>query len=178
MKTQISVAEKRSFIEWFLRHYQLKKRESHWIFSYLIQEDELLESIHFVRDIALCPRAIVMSTTCSLEEDFSFYKGHMKTNDPEKAFHDMRLNNGEALYIQLNFMNAKQNPDYAIVLEDNPYSIIEPITIAKDQLIAKEILSKSIKTHQKELIKLKIDEALDQLDEELFKTLTDQLNKL
>ena len=178
MQTPISVQDKKSFIQWFLNHYQLKKRESVWILNYLVNHDELLKHVHFVRDAKFCPRGIIMTSHCSKEVPFRFYKNQLVTTDAEKSFHDIRLNQNEDLYLQLNFKDANKNSLYVAVLEENPYIPDEYFITKKDQDMAKRLLDKSLYDFKKSSITKKIDQALDTADQEEFMKLSEQLKLL
>ena len=56
----VPLNEKKTFIRWFLKNFQLKRREGVWILNYLLSNDDLLEHVHFVDEAHYCPRAIVM----------------------------------------------------------------------------------------------------------------------
>ena len=43
------------------------------------------------------------------------------TSDAEKSFHDLRLNDKEDMYLQLNFPNIPPITEYLAVLEENPF---------------------------------------------------------
>ncbi|MFC0271616.1 ReoY family proteolytic degradation factor [Metabacillus herbersteinensis] len=174
----VSVHEKKDFIRWFLNHYQLKRRECVWILNYLMSHDSLMEKVHFVEQAQYCPRGIIMSTHCVEEVPFRFYKENIMTTDAEKSFHDIRLNKDEELFIQLNFRSAYQSPQYAAVLESNPFMPKHLNANEKDRVIVEKILEHSIQSYQKEKILKLIDEALDRQDKESFQLLTNQLNSL
>ncbi|WP_099158352.1 ReoY family proteolytic degradation factor [Virgibacillus ndiopensis] len=178
MQTPISVQDKKSFIDWFLNHFQLKKRESVWILNYLVNHDDLLTNVHFIREARFCPRAIVMSSHCSDEVPFRFYKNQLVTTDAEKSFHDIRLNQKEPLYIQLNFKNANQNAFYVAVLEDNPFIPEGFFITKKDQELAKKLLDNSLYNYKKKMLREQIDRSLDNKDEQTFLKLVEQLHKL
>ncbi|MBD1381692.1 ReoY family proteolytic degradation factor [Metabacillus arenae] len=175
MKAPVSVNEKKDFIRWFLNHYQLKRRECVWILNYLMSHDSLMERVHFVEQAQYCPRGIVMSTHCVEEVPFRFYKENVMTTDAEKSFHDIRLNKDEELFIQLNFRSVYQSPEYAAVLEGNPFMPKHLNINEKDRVVAEKILEHSIQTFQKEKLMTLIDKALDEQDKEAFQTLTKQL---
>ncbi|MFD2045857.1 ReoY family proteolytic degradation factor [Ornithinibacillus salinisoli] len=177
MQTPISIKDKKSFIQWFLNNYQLKKRESVWILNYLINHHEVLTNVHFVRDAKFCPRSIIISTHCSKDVPFRFYKDHLVTTDPEKSFHDIRLNQDETLYVQLNFRNANQNTTYAAVLEDNPFVPDEYFITRKDKDLAKQIMDHSIQSFRRKHLIKKIDQALDKKCEDEFHRLVEELKK-
>ena len=178
MQTSVSVNDKKSFIRWFLNNYQLKKRESVWILNYLLNHEEILANVHFVRDAKFCPRGIIMTSYCSKETPFRFNKNHIVTTDADKSFHDIRLNQKEPLYIQLNFKNAYQNPIYAGVLEVNPYVPDEYSITETDRTLAKKILEKTIFDFKLKEIQKAIDRALDEKDQQKFSYLTNELKQL
>lgn len=176
MESSVTVQDKKSFISWFLGEFRLKKRESTWILKYLLNHQEILENVHFVHEADVCPRGIVMSSQCTEESPFRFYKNHLETVDAEKTFHDIRLNKNEPLYIQLNFRNARQNSLYAAVLEENPYKV-EPICQEHSE-IAAHILDHTLRIREKNECLKNIDEALDKHDKNAFLLWTDKLDKL
>lgn len=178
MKAPVSVNEKKDFIRWFLNHYQLKRRECVWILNYLMSHDALMEKVHFVEQAQYCPRGIIMSTHCVEEVPFRFYKENVMTTDAEKSFHDIRLNREEELFIQLNFRSAYQSPQFAVVLESNPFMPKHYTMNEKDRVVAEKVLETSIKTFQKEKLLSAIDAALDRHDESAFHELTDKLKNL
>ncbi|WP_199690166.1 MULTISPECIES: ReoY family proteolytic degradation factor [Clostridia] len=176
--TPVSVEDKKSFIQWFLNHYQLKKRESVWILNYLMNHEELLSQLHFVREAKFCPRGIIMTSQCSSETAFRFYKNQLVTTDAEKSFHDIRLNKTEALYLQLNFKKSYQNALYIAVLEENPFIPDEYFITAQDKEIAHQLLEQSRYEFQKQALNKQIDQALDNMDEEAFLKLAKDLQLL
>ncbi|MFC4557378.1 ReoY family proteolytic degradation factor [Virgibacillus kekensis] len=178
MNTPISVQDKKSFIQWFLNHYQLKKRESVWILNYLVNHKKLLENVHFVREAKFCPRGIIMSSHCSEEVPFRFYKKQLVTTDAEKSFHDIRMNQNEDLYIQLNFSKANQNVLYAAVLVENPFIPDEYFITQKDQERARMLLEQSLFKFQQENLRRMIDRSLDEKDQRAFTRLTEELHRL
>lgn len=178
MAAPVSVNEKKDFIRWFLNHYQLKRRECVWILNYLMSHDQLMKKVHFVESAQYCPRGLIMSTHCVDEVPFRFYKSNIMTTDAEKSFHDIRLNRDEEIYIQLNFKSCYSSYQYATVLEENPYMPKSMISNEKDQLLAQEFLEQSILAFQRTHLLQKIDEALDQHDEQSFRILTEKLNSL
>ncbi|MDY0396569.1 ReoY family proteolytic degradation factor [Virgibacillus halophilus] len=178
MQTPISVNEKKIFIQWFLNQYQLKKRESVWILNYLINHDDILEHIHFVREAKLCPRSIIISSECSKEVPFRFYKNHIVTTDAEKSFHDIRLNREEDLFIEVHFKNDRQNAMYVSVLEENPFIPKEHTITPQDEQVANDILRFVLYEYKMKRIKELIDKALDERNSSEFLRLSQELSKL
>jgi len=178
MATPVSVNEKKEFIRWFLNRYQLKRRESVWILNYLMSHDQLMEKVHFVEDAQCCPRGLIMSTHCTREVPFRFYKENIMTTDAEKSFHDIRLNRDEDIYIQINFRSSNLSHQYAAVLEENPFVKNKVYLNEKDKMYAEKLLEESIKMfHEDKLLKA-IDQALEKRDNEAFTKLAKQLNEL
>ncbi|MDC3415368.1 ReoY family proteolytic degradation factor [Aquibacillus salsiterrae] len=178
MNTSISIKDKKEFIRWFLSNYQLKKRESVWILNYLINHDSLLNKVHFIREARYCPRGIVISTHCSKDVPFRFYKNHIVTTDAEKSFHDIRLNREEPIYIQLSFKNSNQCAAYVAVLEDNPFLPDDFFITKKEKKLAKDVLDISLFEYQKSQIQKKIDQSLDKRNKEKFHYYSKQLDEL
>jgi len=176
MTASVSVLDKKEFVRWFLKKYQMKRRECVWILNYLLGHDELLEHIHFVEEAHYCPRAMVMSTTDSSGIPFRFYRGNIMTADAEKSFHDLRLHPDEEMFIQLNFPKVPPSREYLTVLEENPYMPNYLQISESDRQLAEEILQDSMKTFQEEALLKQIDEALDQNDKEKFYKLSALLN--
>lgn len=178
MKASVTNVEKKAFIKWFLKRYDMKRRECVWILNYIVGHDDLLERIHFVEEAHFCPRAMVMSTIDSSGIPFRFYKGNLMTADAEKSFHDLRLNSEEDMYIQLNFPKIPPNPAYLAVLEENPYIPKYLQSNYGDREVAEKLLNVSMKNFQKKMLLQQIDEAIDNRDKERFLQLSDQLNQL
>jgi uncharacterized protein YpiB (UPF0302 family) len=174
----VSVGEKKEFVRWFLKKYQMKRRECVWILNYLISHETLLSNVHFVEEAHYCPRAMVMSVNTSSGIPFRFYKGSIMTADAEKSFHDLRLHPDEEMYIQLNFQTLPPSPEYLAVLEENPYMPKYLHISEKDQQIAENMLSDSIQLFQEEQLRRQIDEALDQGNEERFYELSELWKEL
>ncbi|MDF2608076.1 MAG: hypothetical protein K0S34_2272 [Bacillales bacterium] len=178
MSISVSVTEKKDFIKWFLNHYQLKRRECVWILNYLLSHDNIMRHVHFVDQAQYCPRAVIMSTHCVDEVPFRFYKQNVMTTDAEKAFHDIRLNRDEDIYVQLIFKGAFQNPKYVAVIEENSFIPKHLLINERDKILAETFIKHILrKTHKENLLK-QIDEALDNNDEVTFKLLTQKLKKL
>lgn len=178
MHTPISIQNKKEVIKWFLRTFTLKRPETIWILNYLTKEDKLLSNVSFVNDARFCPRAIILSSDCSGEIPFLFYKKQIVTTEIDKFFHDIRLHQDEHIYIQLNFKNANQNPVYIGVLEENPFTPYEIATTKEDQIIAEYILNDLLHDYYLKKLKSEIDQALDEKNEHKFKELVIELQKL
>ncbi|GAA0327999.1 ReoY family proteolytic degradation factor [Oceanobacillus oncorhynchi subsp. oncorhynchi] len=178
MLSSVTAKDKKDFIQWFLNHYRLKKRESVWILNYLVNHMDILEHVHFVRDVKYCPRGVMISSRCSEKIPFRFYKKHLVTTDAEKTFHDIRLNKQEALFIQLNFHQANQSAYYAAVLEENPFLPDDYYLTKDDKQTTSELLDQLLINQKQERLREAIDEALDSGNHTKFLELTKELEKL
>ena len=177
LATPVSVNERKNLFAGF-EQLSIKRRECVWILNYLLSHDQLMEKVHFVEHAEYCPRGIIMSTQCVDQVPFRFYKDSVMTTDAEKSFHDIRLNRDQDIYIQLNFKDAHKSHQYVLVLENNPY-MPEIIQISeKDKELAQMFLQTTIKDFQLERLRKEIDQALDNKDEETFKKLTEQYNRI
>lgn len=174
----VPLHDKKVFIRWFLKNFQLKRREGVWILNYLLSNDELLENVHFVDDAHYCPRAIVMSTVETTSIPFRFYKENIMTSDAEKSFHELRLNAQKSMYVQLNFPNIPPDPLYLAVLEENPYVPNDVVINEKDRIAAEKLLENSLYEFQEQQILNEIDAALDAGDKERFFELSNLLQAL
>ncbi|WP_277585430.1 ReoY family proteolytic degradation factor [Psychrobacillus antarcticus] len=172
MTASVSVGEKKEFVRWFLKKYQMKRRECVWILNYLISHETLLNNVHFVEEAHYCPRAMIMSVTTSSGIPFRFYKGSIMTADAEKSFHDLRLHPEEDMYIQLNFQMMPPSPEYLAVLEENPYMPKYLQISEKDKMIAEDIVMESLQAFQMEQLKKQIDQAIDENNKEKFMELS------
>ncbi len=178
MSIQISLEAKKIFLSWFLDRHQLKRRESMWILNYLLNHDIVLNKVHFVEAAEKTPRGMMMSTTGMSNEPFLFYKNGTVFSDPEQAFHEVRLNWQEEMYIELIFSNPWKSAEYLTVLEDNPYfkwnetiseKLIEEVELALETLSLTERKQNTL--HQ-------IDLSLEEEDREKFIQLSNQLKKI
>ncbi|WP_172369604.1 ReoY family proteolytic degradation factor [Sporosarcina jiandibaonis] len=173
----ISVQTKKEFIRWFLKRYQLKRRECVWILHYLLNHEENLKNVHFTDEAHYCPRAMIISTTKSLDIPFRFYKGNLMTADAEKTFHDMTHHAHEKLYIQLNYPNKHICEKYVTVLEDNQYLPVEEIGKGVKQDAEQLIVEMEERLVKAEYDRL-IDAALDERDDKAFMYLTGEFRKM
>lgn len=170
--------EKKAFIYWFLNQYELKIQESHWILTYLANNTKILQNVHFVRNAKICPRSIIISSNCSEGVAFRFYRKHIATSDPEKAFHDIRLNRDDPLYVELRYDQWEKCPNYAFILEENPYISYDDEITFEDRRMASLILDYSLLRLKMDMLLTEIDQALDNKDRDKFLILTKQLKEI
>lgn len=178
MKTPIHSHEKKAFIFWFLNQHQMKLRESNWILTYLANHNKLLRNVHFVRNAKFCPRGIIISSKDSDDVPFRFYRNQLVTTDAEKAFHDIRLNQFEPLYIELNFYQWNQSPQYAAVLEENPFLSDDYFITNEDREETEHITNYMLQLYRKDELVIAIDQTLDDRNQEKFIELSEELQRL
>ncbi|WP_176222207.1 ReoY family proteolytic degradation factor [Tuberibacillus sp. Marseille-P3662] len=178
MEQVISADQKRSFLKWFLSHYQLKNRECVWLLNYMASDEQLLNLMKFVEDVSDCPRAMVITDTNMDKQPFLYKKQQIETTQPEKAFHDIRMDQDAPIYIQLNFIAPFQSPAFVAVLEENPFYEDHRDIGNWYGEAARDVLEYAEQHFQKERLYHAIDQALDQGDSKAFHHLTRQLKDL
>jgi uncharacterized protein YpiB (UPF0302 family) len=174
----ITIAEKKTFIKWFLDKYELQNREAEWLLQYIASSDQLLERIHFIDNFRNLPKTILMSTKCVQMTPFKFYKNKRVTSDVEKAFLDIHHNPNEEIYIGLFFKDRSVSPEYAAVLEQNPMDDTRESIDALVSLQAEMVLDQAIRSFQMESLYVQIDQALDSGDQAAFTNLSARLREL
>lgn len=163
------------FLKWFTQNYVLKRRESLWILDYLYNHDMMLKKTHFVERVEETPRGIYMTVKDNQKPAFRFYKNGHTFKDAMQAFHEVRLNWSSHLYIEVDFENSWQSPEYLRVLEDNPYAkwndtIPEELIETIDDALTYETL-----LYGRQQIMNAIDKALTNGYENEFEELTNKL---
>ncbi|AOM82819.1 ReoY family proteolytic degradation factor [Salisediminibacterium beveridgei] len=178
MTNSVPVIEKRDFLKWFLEHHQLKRRECAWLLNFLMSDDLLMERVHFVDEAEHCPKALLISANDVENVPFAFHKNQHITMDAEKAFHDIRLNRNEEIYIQLNFKDKLLLSEYMSVLEENPYLPVNEEEANLNALLAEMVADESIRQQKLRALNSKIDVALSNRDEETFSELAKEYANL
>lgn len=178
MGIKVSLEDKKIFLSWFLENYQLKRREAMWILTYLLNHDTMMKKVHFVEHAEKTPRGMMLSTVDTEIDPFLFYKEGLVLSDPEQAFHEVRSNWKDDLYLELMFDNQLMTPEYVAVLEDNPFfkwndQVDEQMTKEVDQLLEHVNL-----VNRKKQILQEIDLALEGNDKQIFRSLVKELNEL
>ena len=114
------------------------------------------------------------STDKAPDESFYFYKSGARFNNPEQAFHDIRLNWKEECYIEMEFEDSYLTMVKFGILEKNPFyeeesssneEVHQALTAIQLSVLKQEILTQ-------------IDQALEKGNQELFIKLTEQLKEL
>lgn len=178
MGVRIELKDKKNFLKWFLQRYQMKRRESMWILNYLLNHDIVLNKTKFVEKVEKTPRGVRIATVGTDDPAFRFYKEGREFDNPEQAFHEVRLNWHTDLYLELKFMDAWSSSEYVSILEDNPYakwndSISDELSSEVDEALEKfQLLER-----KHELLK-EIDDALEDEERDSFLELTKELKEI
>ena len=102
-----------------------------------------------------------MSAKDNHHPTFRFYKNGHTFKDAMQAFHEIRLNWSSQLYLEIDFENAWQTPEYLAVLEDNPYA-------RWNDNIPKELMEQMDEALTYETLLIARHELLDKIDESLI----------
>jgi len=175
MKQKVLLEQKKAFIKWFVGTYKLRRRESLWILDYLANHDIVLDRTHFVENVKATPRGIKMGAAHTQGRSFLFYKNGVEYEDPEKAFHEIRMNWHEPLFLEVDFPEAFLSPLYVKVLEDNPYAKWNDLVPENIRVMANDAIDEFQLTTRKEELIDDIDDALAKEDKERFIELSDEL---
>lgn len=178
MSETVTVSTKKEFIRWLLSQFQLRKKEATWLFNYLLSDDRLLEKIHFTDDIRNRQKTIVMSTICAQAVPFQFQKLSKIYYDVERAFHDIRLNPDEEVYICVYFKDRMQCPQYLAVLEGSSVDGQRLVQDNFSSLLAEIIMDRAIRKYRIKQLEQEIDLALQVLDKGLFLKLSAEKKEL
>ena len=178
MYSRVKLKDKKKFLKWFLQRYQMKRRESMWILNYLLNHDIVLNKTKFVEEANKTPRGIRMATVGTEDEAFRFYKDGQEYDHPEQAFHEVRLNWHTDLYIELLFQDSLLSPEYAAILEDNPFAkwndrMTSEIDEQVDEAVDTFYLQK-----QREQVLEDIDRALETDNRDDFYSLAEELKHI
>ncbi|GGL47255.1 YpiB family protein [Sporolactobacillus putidus] len=176
MEQIVSNVEKKAFLKWLLERRELKNRETIWLLNYLMSNEKLLGLIHFVDSITGCNRAMTISEKKNGPEDFEYAKATVRTSDPEKAFHDLRLNQDEAVYVKVDLSSARYYPEYFSVLEENPN--MDETVHKKYGRAAEDAAGAAERAYTEKKLYEEINDALDRGDAERFYQLTERLRAL
>lgn len=173
-----TLEEKKNFISWFIQNYQLKRRESLWILNYLLNHEILLKNIHLIEGVQTTNRGMGFSVVGNPNVAFVYYKDGMTFDDPEKAFHDLRLNWKEDFYLELYFDQSYQVLSFFGVLEDNPFLDANGPYDSELELLVEKSLEKLAIRDRIHYLKQQIDISLSKYDEESFRRYTSELREL
>lgn len=173
----INVKDKRVFLNWLVNNVQFSRREILWILNYLINHEAILTNVHFVEKAAETDRGLVITASENNNQPMTLYLNHHQFHDSDQIFHEIRMNWKMNMYLECQFPNAWQTPQYLAVLEDNPFaswneSINNELTTQLEHFFEEEE-----QVSKKELLYQAIDAALETGNEAEFIRLTEELNQ-
>lgn len=177
MVFKISKRDKQDFLKWFLEKHDFNSRENNWLLEMLLNQPEVLEQVNFVKSINNCPRTILMSTINTNEPEFIFTKNNLITIDQHKAYHDLRLNVNDPIYIKLNYPGQEKCHRYSFVSIDNPFDKND-FLVGIDRHIANQNLNNFAQKKTINLIKEKINNALDNNKKDEFYYFSNELIRI
>lgn len=178
MGEAVTISAKKEFIRWFLSEFHLKKKEGTWLFNYMLSDDRLLEKVHFTDDLRNREKKVIISTVCSQATPFQFQKQSKVYYDVERAFHDIRLNPNEEVYISLHYKDCLTCPKYLAVLEGKPMEGQRVTQESVMGLLAEIEMDKAIRHIRRKKLYLEIDQALSEGNKAQFMKLTTEWRKL
>ncbi|PGM58944.1 hypothetical protein CN946_04650 [Bacillus sp. AFS053548] len=173
---QMTVTEKKTFLNKFLEKKQVKK-DIELILQFLLAVDDVLTNISFVDDAKSTPNGIVINFR---KDDYShpqvsYYENSKRFDlSSESVYHKLRLHGKEIpFYLELIF--DVMPIEYALILDTNPFSTtsIDPSEEVQAEIDA--FLSSLVAQTSQKLLLCQIDKALDERNEQLFLFLTSQL---
>lgn len=173
-----TLEEKKSFISWFIQNYQLKRRESLWILNYLLNHEILLKNIHLIEGVQTANKGMAFSVVGNPNVAFVYYKEGKTFDDPEQAFHDLRLNWKEDFYLELFFDQSYQVLSFFGVLEENPFNNTGETYDSELELLVELSLEKLAIRDRIHYLKRQIDISLLKYDETSFRIYTRELKNL
>ncbi|WP_196220123.1 YpiB family protein [Terrilactibacillus tamarindi] len=176
MEQLISLEKKRKFLKWLIERRQLRSRETVWLLNYVMDEDDLLKIFRFVDNAQGLSRSIILSEKWTSSYPFEYIKHQVRTTDPERAFHDIRLNQEEPIYIQVNLSSHQPTDEFLAVMEESPNADV--YIHHRYGHCVEQILSKAEVSFQKRKLDAEINKALDQFDKGKFEELSRALTEL
>ncbi|MGO2083587.1 YpiB family protein [Vagococcus sp.] len=176
----IDVEQKKTFIKWVIDSLTLKKRESYWILSYLLNHDVLLTKLMFVNNALATPRGLKISdeTVAEVDSGLLLSKDGLEFDDPEQIFHEMRLNWRQTLYLEIDFPNSFHYLPYQTVLETNPYIDETNEEVVEWEKELQGYLSSLEKEAQLTSLLVAINQSIDEEDEVAFRNYTKKYKKI
>ncbi|MBP3952704.1 YpiB family protein [Bacillus suaedae] len=168
----VSNVEKGQFLRWFLDQHQLKHKDARMLLEHILKKHHILENLSLTETIQVKERTIVISSVNSDEVGFVYYYHNQKTEDISKAMGDLMANPADKVYLILHFYGKQLNHRYQQLVETPRRDSFKRYKqFKRDSEDADTIIDIA-------LLKERINEALDQRDEHLFKSLVSQLQQL
>ncbi|QGQ48717.1 YpiB family protein [Metabacillus sediminilitoris] len=168
----VSTTKKSEFLKWFLNHHQLKNKEARRIIDYIQKNHHILRSLSFTETIQLKERTIIISSINSDKTGFLFYDNNNQTEEVSEAFWSLMDNPAKKTYIILHFFGKQSNFLYTELIEPSRLQSIRRYEQSEKDAKATNLVVEIA------LLKSQINKALDDRNEEVFKSLTEKLKEL
>ncbi|WP_026672178.1 YpiB family protein [Alkalihalobacterium bogoriense] len=179
MNRWVSTTEKKQFLRWFLDNHRLKRTEARMIIEYIVKHPHLLENISFTERVPQNGKAIVISSINSDEPGFEFYYRKRKSDNISHALGELMGSPSDRVYLLIHFHGKMRNHHYTQLVESPALDNIK--RYEQFQKYSKEadvVIEKAMLETKKAELRKQIDDALDEMNEPLFKKLVAELNEL
>ncbi|KAF1298083.1 hypothetical protein BAU15_09550 [Enterococcus sp. JM4C] len=174
----IDVQQKKKFLNWFVNHGTFSRREVLWILNYLANHDAILNNVHFVEAADKTKRGLQIRDINQAGEPIQLYIDGQSFTDSDQAFHEIRLNWKEPLYLECLFDEAWQTAEFLSIIEDNPFAKwnerVNPELVEEID----EYFEEEKRQAKLQLLYSQIDLALEKGDKEAFLELSNEVNQL
>lgn len=179
MRKWVSTQEKRSFLTWFLQNHRLKRTEARHLLEFMIKQHHILENLRFTDTVKRNVTTVVISSINSDEIGFQFIKNNRKSEDVSKAMGELMADPSIEIFLLLHFHGKQMNNRYLNIFEDPLIENIRRYNITeKFSKEAERLIDQSIEENKLDVLRKRIDWALDNKDKELFQRLTAELRVL
>jgi uncharacterized protein YpiB (UPF0302 family) len=179
MKKWVSIKEKQQFLKWFLEKHRLKRLDARVLLDYILKQHHLLEKVSFGEKIQHQMKNLVISSIHSDKPGFQFHYQQNVTDQVARAMAELMAHPTERINIILHFNGKMFHHQYTQLVGNPELENIRRYERFEQYAREANILFDKIK-HDSDIIniKKKIDNALDQKDEELFIQLVHLLKEL
>lgn len=168
----VSTTKKSEFLKWFLNHHQLKNKDAKRVIDFILNHHHILSNLSFTENIQQKERTIIISSINSDKTGFLFYENNNKTEDVSEALWSFMMNPARKTYIIIDFFGKEANFRYTELIETSRLETIKLYEQTEKDAKATNLVVEI------SLLKNQINKALDDRDEELFKSLVRKLKEL
>jgi uncharacterized protein YpiB (UPF0302 family) len=172
MEISVTIQEKREFLRWFMQHFKIEAHDMHWFLQDLLDNEQTLEYVHFVKDLTDCPKGMLLNVAPNNDLTFLFFKGNVKTDDVYTAYHELQLYQHEKCYIQVDIPDCNNHPLFRAVLE------ADAVFQREIKRETEALLSNLLYEGELSILQQKINKSLEQEDYEAFMLYSNQLKDI
>ena len=174
----IELASKKKFVNWLIQSVSLKKRESYWILNYLLNHEFLLDRVTFVENVLSTPRGLLVTDQSVSGSGLEMVNQGIVIDDPNKIFHDIRLNRKSPLFIGVSFDGMTLSKYYLDVLEENPYQPLDEEAEKEFRLALNSFIEEEERKFKLNILLEKINQALETGNKKEFQKLSKDYQRL